>query len=343
MPELGGYVNEASLLWQDISICDCNLQRLDGEQALLWEKRRAFLLEKLHILADALRRESGISAPGRDMFLASMIANRAPFSMVSMLCEGREERDGAEETSAASAAELGREEKLWLCRFLMHEMIRKDFAEPFLTRYLSLMNQELHITPSGTETPEARICYVKGDLSEKALSLIRMTLPSVVGVPQSGFQTVCESVYYGKSDACLLPVENARDGFLQSFARLVLEYELCCTMRVELTDEDDSVHAFALYRTGYGCPMIDAPISMELTAKVPRHFSLGAFLMSASECGVRLLRAAFGQTDADGTQSLSLRLCISDSDFEAFLCYLYLELPSFRLIGIYPTLAPKEA
>ena len=135
VPELGSYPDESSLLWQDVSICDCNLQRLDDEQALLWEKRRAFLLEKLHVLAENLRRESGIAAPGLDMFLSSMIENRAPFSFFSMLCERREARNSAEEAAPASFTELRREEKLWLCRFLMHEMLRNDSSEPFLARY----------------------------------------------------------------------------------------------------------------------------------------------------------------------------------------------------------------
>lgn len=343
MPELGSYPDELSLLWQDISICDCNLQRLDDEHAMLWEKRRAFLLEKLHMLVESLRRESGIAAPGLDAFLSSMIENREPFSLFSMVCERREAQDAAEEAVPASCAELRREEKLWLCRFLMHEIIRNDASEPFLARYLSLMNQDLHIAPSGTETPEARVCYVKGDLSERAFSLVCKALPGVIGVPQAGFAAACESVYYGKSEACLLPVENARDGFLQSFARLAAEYELCCTMRIELTDETDAVHGFALYRTGYGCPTIDAPICMELSAKIPKKFSLGTFLQTAAECGIGLMRIACAQIDADGSQSLHMRLGISESDFEAFLCYLYTELPAFQLIGIYPMLLQEQA
>ena len=343
MPEIGSYPDESSLLWQDVSICDCNLQRLDDEQALLWEKRRAFLLEKLHVLAENLRRESGIAAPGLDMFLSSLIENRAPFSFLSMLCERREAQNSAEEAAPASFTELRREEKLWLCRFLMHEMLRNDSSEPFLARYLALMNRELHIAPSGMETPEARVCYVKGDLSERALAIICRALPSVIGVPQAGFAAACESVYYGKSDACLLPVENARDGFLHSFARLVAEYELCCTMRIELTDEEDAVHAFALYRTEYGCPAVDAPICMEFSAKIPKRFSPGAFLQTAADCGVGLMRIACAKIDADGTQSLHLHLCISESDFETFLCYLYTELPAFQLIGVYPTLLQEQA
>ena len=118
----------------------------------------------------------------------------------------------------------------------------------------------------GSSNTTMGICLPDGSM-RIATAKGKTIIPSVIGVPQAGFAAACESVYYGKSDACLLPVENARDGFLHSFARLVAEYELCCTMRIELTDEEDAVHAFALYRTEYGCPAVDAPICMEFSAK----------------------------------------------------------------------------
>ena len=324
----------------DCSVCDTNLIRLDTQQARLFSKRRAVLQDKLYALLENVAPEKQGNLWESDALLWAMVSNQPSFSAL---------RSGvATHVSTRSSDSMHTTvlDQLMLCRMLMHDRISQESAAVFIAKYLTQLNQDMHaISEQSTQNP-VRICYVKGDLADAAIDMVLQTIPNTVAVQSSSFQAACDAVYYGRCEACLLPVENSYDGWFMSFLRMVTEYELCAVLRCELyTPEKDILHAFSLYRAEHSAVERDmsAPLYMETLFHLSDTDTLSALFLAAADCRVTLHRITSRQEQGSlHTQLFHVLFDISGADIQTFLCYLYLTVPSFHLIGIYTVLHKTE-
>lgn len=91
-----------------------------------------------------------------------------------------------------------------------------------------------------------RVSYLRSQMTDKAFSFFSGTDSTMSAVYGADFKSICEDVYYERSDACILPLESSADGLLMSFRNLLLKYELWIYDICELKQNDDSLLTMAL-------------------------------------------------------------------------------------------------
>ena len=77
-----------------------------------------------------------------------------------------------------------------------------------------------------TFSPSPNIAYFRNVYADAAFRAFSAYLENPTVTYVSDFNAVCEDVYYGRSDMCLLPLDNSRDSKLVSFYKLIEKYEL---------------------------------------------------------------------------------------------------------------------
>lgn len=90
------------------------------------------------------------------------------------------------------------------------------------------------------------IAYVRSAMTDKAFAAFSANDASMSASYGADFRSVCEDVYYERSDACILPLESSQDGLLMSFMKLILKYELWIHGVYRYRTEDDSFVTLAL-------------------------------------------------------------------------------------------------
>jgi len=90
------------------------------------------------------------------------------------------------------------------------------------------------------------VSYVRSQVTDRAFAVFSAENTSVTASYGADFRTVCEDVYYERSDACILPLESSEDGLLTSFMKLILKYELWIHDVYRCRTEDDSFVTLAL-------------------------------------------------------------------------------------------------
>ena len=90
------------------------------------------------------------------------------------------------------------------------------------------------------------VTYLKNTFSDEAYNAFSAFLKNSRVAYSDSFTDVCESVYYNKSDACILPIENSDEGRLPGFDGLIRKYELKIVMTCNIDDKDGHFTKFAL-------------------------------------------------------------------------------------------------
>lgn len=134
-------------------------------------------------------------------------------------------------------------EKLMLCV--------KFCISPALTKEIS----ELVTIGSSDETPagtHGKICYVRNRYNDLAFQSFEKKVRNAKPVIVSSFIESCESVFDGKCEFCILPLENTVDGKHFGFYSMIDRYELkiCAVCNIEAEDQYKSIK-YALI--GRGC------------------------------------------------------------------------------------------
>ena len=71
-----------------------------------------------------------------------------------------------------------------------------------------------------------RVAYLRNAYADRAFRRFCEQLGELSVVYCTDFESVCEEVYYGRADMCILPLDSSRDAKLIGFVRLVDKYEL---------------------------------------------------------------------------------------------------------------------
>ena len=224
-----------------------------------------------------------------------------------------------------------------------------DTAAPIAARLLG-HTEPLELVARGS------IAYQHNIYADEAFLHFSRVLPTAKAVYSDSFTAVCDQVFNGLCEYCILPLETSQDGKLVRFYHLIQRYELKIVLTCSVTTSDNrSTTVFGLCRRGLLWPRLLVPnkeFSFEfLFWQEPDHASLNEVLTAAAACSLSLVRTdCLPRSDEEiligAGYPFSLRFEIPadhdpsahTGDFLAFLLYLSVHSPSYLPLGIYQNL-----
>ncbi len=195
---------------------------------------------------------------------------------------------------------------------------------------------------SVSKTASERVSYLKNSYNDTAYMQFSSLLVSPRAAYFNSVTDVCESVYNGGSEYCILPVETSEDGKLLSFYELIFKYGF-------------KIIAVCDLRSGSGYTRY-ALLSKSFTSKGlllrtktrNRYFEffiengdnpdLEDLLCAADFCSLKLRRidTLNMKKDSNGKETYICPVFRADgADMTTFLSYLAIDCPDFIPIGIY--------
>lgn len=224
-------------------------------------------------------------------------------------------------------------DKLAVCRFLAEKLgWKSDF------RLASLLGEPNGFSPLGSDP---KIAYLKNAYADSAF----LSFSRVLGNPsvsyQSDFESVCEEVYYGRADMCILPLDSSRDAKLIGFCRLINRFELKIVLSCDVAASDGSVTTrYALLRKNLTFPDILPPESdarlFELSFVPTEGITLADVLTAAAAFGLELYKVdAIPLTYSDNEFSYDVVLHCPDHAVEPFALFMALAAPQYETLGVY--------
>lgn len=152
------------------------------------------------------------------------------------------------------------------------------------------------------------------------------------------FLAACEDVYNGVCDFCILPVESALEGHLNSFSKLIERYELKIVMTCDVSEgaADKATRYALLSRQMCLAPKGRSQSFFDFSIPLEQSPSAALLLMAAELCGMRLYRMDSLATNEPHRFSLRVILHADGADLYAFLLFLAMVAPHYDPIGIYP-------
>ncbi len=221
----------------------------------------------------------------------------------------------------------------FLCRALSHLYVK---SPGFSLRYLF---------PDASADPFPAVCrivYPRNANTDAAFSAFAPFLSGASAEPRAvytgNFISACEEVAGGFCHCCILPLENAAEGRINSSMRLIDRYELkilsCCQLR--RSSDSTGFTRFALLGKQLSLPKVNsgnALFEVSIPAKDPSENT--AIPLVAQLCGLRLSFADIRPCAEKTDRSLSYFSFFTCGDLPAFLFYLAMEAPHCTPVGFY--------
>ncbi len=202
-----------------------------------------------------------------------------------------------------------------------------------------------------TPMPQSvRIAYFQNAYADAAFRIFSEVIDNLSAVYASDFTAVCEEVYHGRADVCMLPLDSSRDAKLISFYRLIDKYELCPVFSCDVTTPDGSVTTrYALLKREFTLPSRERLNAsglcfFEFNITPDERSPLCDILEAAKECGLTLYKAdsmPLSYSSSEFAYDVILKVGSVDG-LEAFLLFLTLAVPEYEPIGIYPHIHAKN-
>lgn len=187
-----------------------------------------------------------------------------------------------------------------------------------------------------------KIAYVQNTFSDTAYLCFSAMLNRPRAAYFDSFSGVCEEVYNGICEYCILPILHDRDGKLFRFYQLLEKYDLriVCACDLPRTEKDGiTVTRYALIRKNLILPRPsdgEEVTYLELRLPADDSVSLCELLQVAQACRMTPERV---DTRADGEDRDSLSHHITfrldRSDIRVFFAFLTLDVPRCTLLGLY--------
>jgi hypothetical protein len=182
-----------------------------------------------------------------------------------------------------------------------------------------------------------RIVYQKSSYTDDAYLAFATLVPQARAAYAHSAHSVCEDVYNGHCEYCILPIENAVEGELVGFAKLIAKYDLKIAACCDIVGTDASRQTrFALLRRNI-LPLFvaDAPKNEYFRFSLPFENSdvVAEVLSAAKFYGLQFISM---NTHPDGEIThFNLTFSIRGGDIYPFLLYLATVAPQYTPIGIY--------
>ena len=227
-------------------------------------------------------------------------------------------------------------QRMLLCRALYEELRDREPLLPFL------FPDEHEITPHAT----GHIVYQRNSYTDDAYLAFAKLVPGARAAYAHSFHAACQEVFSGHCEFCILPVENAVEGELIGFAKLISQYDLKIAATCDIAGADASRKTrFALLRRN----MLPLTVSNAKQKKFFR-FSLPSqsaqlmadVLNAADFFGLPLLSINTLPIDKEGDEfCFNLTFNTNGADLYPFLFYLSMTTPQYTPIGIYSHIQQK--
>lgn len=197
-----------------------------------------------------------------------------------------------------------------------------------------------------SDTAQERIIYQRNSYADNAYLRFASILSHSRAVYTHSFETVCEEVYNGSCEYCILPLENTTEGPLTSFTRLIDRYALKIAATCDIPTTDGTrITRFALLRRSL-IPTIRMEVPVRyFECAIPFDHSPTAadVLCAAQHCGLKLCRldSRTHQTEYGPRPHIHFVFEAEDDHLTVFLLYLAMEAPHFDAVGLYSHLSDQ--
>ena len=191
-----------------------------------------------------------------------------------------------------------------------------------------------------------RIVYQRNSYTDDAYLAFATLVPDARAAYAHSFHAACEDVFNGHCEYCILPIENAVEGELISFAKLIAQFDLKIAATCDIAGADASRKTrFALLRRNM-LPLLnpDAEKNEFFRFSLPAESApfVADVLSAANFFGLSFLSANTLPTDKEGSMAcFHLTFHIRGSDLYPFLLYLATVTPQYTPIGIYSQIQQK--
>ena len=290
-----------------------NLHRIDEKQGRLFESRKALLRE----LAFAISKGGRADA---DTIQNNYLSAFSTYTPDKKLWEG-----------VGFFSGISIHDQLMVCRYITE----------LLGNSLSFAESVLGQAEPCPERAKGRISYVKNNYTDSAYLLFSSALRSPRCSYSDSFETICEDVYNGESEFCILPIETSTDGKLFSFYSLIDRYELKITAVCSVEHPGGGkITDFALLARSLSLPLKNkkTDLMMELRVYQSLDQSAGIYdiFKAADACRMPLVRVdSIALPYGNGLLSHYAVFSLSPSRLDELLTYLALEFPQCYVTGIY--------
>ena len=217
-----------------------------------------------------------------------------------------------------------------LCKALYEELHDRELLPA------ALFPDAEEVTPNAA----GRIVYQKSSYTDNAYLVFATLAPNARAAYAHSFHAACEEVFNGHCEYCILPIENAVEGELIGFSKLILQYDLKIAATCDIAGADASRKTrFALLRRNilpFHTP--DTEKNGFFRFSLPAHSptQMADVLSAANFFGITLLSANTLPTDKEGALACyNLTFDLHGGDLYPFLLYLAMIAPQYTPIGIY--------
>lgn len=223
-----------------------------------------------------------------------------------------------------------------LCDALFEELRNREPLLPVL------FPDEEEVLPHAA----SRIIYQRNSYTDDAYLAFAKFVPDARAAYAHNFQTACQEVFDGHCEFCILPIENAVEGELIGFAKLISQYELKIAAVCDIVGTDASRKTrFALLQRNV-LPLLGVNNEQGRLFRLSlpsQSASLMSDVLSAADFfGLTLLSINTLPIDKDGASAcFNLTFAIKEGKLHPFLLYLAMIAPQYTPIGIYSHIKQK--
>ena len=190
-----------------------------------------------------------------------------------------------------------------------------------------------------------KIAYVKNLQTDSAYLAFSQGIDAPKAVYFHSFTDVCEEVYNGICEFCILPIENSDEGRLNSFYTLIDKYDLhICSVSDIPSGRKGNITRFALIRKNSDIDMTIINKNdgcLEISVAAGRFPTLADLLDAAAFCGMSPSRINSYPNGQNGEYTTSILFPLSNADVRTFLLFLSFDFPHCNVIGIYKKVKNK--
>ena len=204
-----------------------------------------------------------------------------------------------------------------------------------------MLGEDEKISPDA----KGRVAYMKNHYTDAAYLAFSKAISSPRSYYSTSFQSVCEEVYTGACEYCILPIESSLDGKLMSFYSMIDKYELKInSVYVVKSADGQSFTKFALLGKSFSSGIFNASsvylnkrnIEIRVSQTSISDSPLDSILLAARACSLRTQRIdSLPLSYNENLLGYYVVLGINHVDFKAFLTYLAFEHPQCYIVGIY--------
>ena len=220
------------------------------------------------------------------------------------------------------------------CMILCHTLYEKLRDRETLLPLLFPDSEELAPHAAG------QIIYQRSSYTNDAYLAFATSVSNARATYAHSFVTVCEEVYNGHCEYCILPLENAVEGELIGFAKLIAQYDLKIAATCDIEGADASRRTrFALLRRNM-LPLLVPEIEKNefFRFSLPAQCAplIAGVLCAANFFGLTFLSLNTLPIDKDGAMArFNFTFDIHGGNLYSFLLYLATLTPQYTPIGIY--------